>query len=148
MTYSKLKYLKLKDSKLIEINKLTKQQKRNVKKLKSREKQAKHLSLQQIKNDNPTERLLRFALQKANIDYDYQKPFFSLERYVCVDFYLPESNVVIEVDGTIHVKREVYDIKRTIYLKRKHGVSRVVRFTNKQIVFKLDEVIKKIQSMA
>jgi very-short-patch-repair endonuclease len=62
-----------------------------------------------------------------------------------VDFYCHEHKLVIEVDGEIHndEKTSEYDLARTAALN-KFGL-KVVRFTNNQILYSLDSVIKKIQ---
>jgi very-short-patch-repair endonuclease len=62
-----------------------------------------------------------------------------------VDFYCHEYKLVIEVDGDIH-NDEIecqYDLGRTEVLN-KFGL-KVIRFTNNQILYSLDSVIKKIQ---
>ncbi len=62
-----------------------------------------------------------------------------------VDFYCHEYMLVIEVDGDIHNDEIAcqYDLGRTEVLN-KFGL-KVIRFTNNQILYSLDSVIKKIQ---
>ena len=62
-----------------------------------------------------------------------------------VDFYCHEYKLVIEVDGDIHNDEITcqYDLGRTEVLN-KFGL-KVIRFTNDQILYSLDSVIKKIQ---
>ena len=62
-----------------------------------------------------------------------------------VDFYCHEYKLVIEVDGDIHNDEIAcqYDLGRTEVLN-KFGL-KVIRFTNNQILYSLDSVIKKIQ---
>ena len=62
-----------------------------------------------------------------------------------VDFYCHEYKLVIEVDGDIHNDEIAcqYDSGRTEVLN-KFGL-KVIRFTNDQILYSLDSVIKKIQ---
>ena len=61
-----------------------------------------------------------------------------------VDFYCHEHKLVIEVDGEVHnnEKSNEYDLGRTAELD-KLGI-RVIRFTNDQIIYKLDPVITRI----
>jgi very-short-patch-repair endonuclease len=61
-----------------------------------------------------------------------------------VDFYCHEYKLVIEIDGEIHSNEEnlEYDDGRTSELK-KFGIT-VLRFTNDQVIYKLDEVIPSI----
>ena len=60
-----------------------------------------------------------------------------------LDFFCFEANLVIEVDGPIHLSRHEYDIERSDYLKSS-GL-KVIRFTNTQIENKIELVLKKIQ---
>ena len=62
-----------------------------------------------------------------------------------VDFYCHEYKLVIEVDGDIHNDEiaSQYDLGRTEVLN-KFGL-KVIRFTNNQILYNLDSVIKKTQ---
>ena len=62
-----------------------------------------------------------------------------------VDFYCHEYKLVIEVDGDIHNDEKAceYDLGRTEVLN-KFGL-KVIRFTNNQILYSLNTVIKKIQ---
>ena len=64
-----------------------------------------------------------------------------------VDFYCHEYKLVIEIDGEIHNNEEnsKYDDSRMAELQ-KLGIF-VLRFTNDQVIYKLDEVILKIQGV-
>ncbi len=61
-----------------------------------------------------------------------------------VDFYCHEFKLAIEIDGEIHLKKEVidYDDGRTHDLE-KHGV-RILRFTNDQVFNNIDKIIREI----
>jgi len=61
-----------------------------------------------------------------------------------VDFYCHEYKLVIEIDGEVHnhEKSNEYDLGRTAELN-KFGI-RVIRFTNDQVIYKLDQVITRI----
>jgi very-short-patch-repair endonuclease len=61
-----------------------------------------------------------------------------------LDFYCFRANLVIEVDGMIHIKRLAYDIERTEYLESS-GL-KVIRFTNEDIENKLEWVLNRIRS--
>ena len=56
---------------------------------------------------------------------------FSVEQYV-LDFYSPEVNLCIELDGAPHFTfgGSDYDYERTEYLKKYHGI-RTLRFENR-----------------
>jgi very-short-patch-repair endonuclease len=64
-----------------------------------------------------------------------------------VDFYCHEFKLVIEVDGDIHNDEIVseYDLGRTALLN-KFGF-KIIRFTNEQIIYNIDWVIKKIHEV-
>ncbi len=59
-----------------------------------------------------------------------------------VDFYCPETRLVIEIDGEIHRFQQDYDKDRTAWLVDE-GLS-VIRFTNDEIRMKLNEVLDEI----
>jgi very-short-patch-repair endonuclease len=59
-----------------------------------------------------------------------------------LDFYCFEANLVIEIDGMIHLGHREYDIERTKNLESS-GL-KVLRFQNKDIENRLDWVINKI----
>jgi very-short-patch-repair endonuclease len=48
-----------------------------------------------------------------------------------VDFYCHQTNLVVELDGSVHLKQEAYDRERERYLNS-HGL-RVLRFTNTDV---------------
>ena len=62
-----------------------------------------------------------------------------------VDFYCHELKLVIEIDGEIHSEYETkeYDLGRTAELE-KYGII-VLRFSNNQVIYHIDNVINKIQ---
>ena len=61
-----------------------------------------------------------------------------------VDFFCFEANLVIEIDGMIHLKHLDYDIERTKYLESS-GL-KVIRFNNKDIEERIEWVLGKISS--
>jgi very-short-patch-repair endonuclease len=61
-----------------------------------------------------------------------------------LDFYCFEANLVIEIDGMIHLSRRDYDIERTKYLEST-GL-RVIHFKNKDIENRIEWVLDKINS--
>lgn len=69
---------------------------------------------------------------------------FGLGPYIA-DFYIPELQLVIEIDGSIHeeMEQKTYDQERNEYM-RELGFT-VLRFTNKEIESDLEAVIAAIQ---
>jgi len=61
-----------------------------------------------------------------------------------LDFYCHESNLAIEIDGTIHHYKMDYDRERTEYLEST-GL-KVIRFSNNDIENKIDWVISQIEN--
>jgi very-short-patch-repair endonuclease len=61
-----------------------------------------------------------------------------------LDFYCFEKDIVIEIDGMIHLKHYEYDMERTEYLESS-GL-KVIRFTNDDIKNRIERVIAKINS--
>ncbi|NLE01126.1 MAG: DUF559 domain-containing protein [Fibrobacter sp.] len=79
-----------------------------------------------------------------------QKEFIVLDagrvRKFTVDFYCPESNLVIEADGEVHKKKIEFDRIRTTLLQEQFHVV-VIRFTNNEICCHTHGVIDKIKNM-
>jgi very-short-patch-repair endonuclease len=65
----------------------------------------------------------------------------AIGRYV-VDFYCPQSRLVIEIDGETHLGREDHDEARSVWLAGQGY--RVVRFWNTDVWDNLDGVVAKI----
>jgi very-short-patch-repair endonuclease len=61
-----------------------------------------------------------------------------------LDFYCFEANLVIEIDGPIHLDHQEYDIERTKELESS-GL-KVIRFTNEDIEERIDLVLETIKS--
>ena len=61
-----------------------------------------------------------------------------------LDFYCFKANLVIEIDGPIHMKRMKYDLERTKYIESS-GLN-LIRFKNDDIDNRLEWVLNKIKS--
>ena len=61
-----------------------------------------------------------------------------------LDFFCFEANLVIEVDGMIHLSRYDYDVERSEYLESS-GL-KVLRFENKDIENRIEWVLGEINS--
>lgn len=68
----------------------------------------------------------------------------SIGNYI-VDFYCPEEELIIELDGEVRFTPEAqeYDIKRTKYFECIE--LRVIRFENQEALLNTDVVLKKIE---
>ena len=79
--------------------------------------------------------------QFMGYDFHRQKPLLSF----IVDFYCPRLNLAIEVDGNSHVRTDVSakDFDKQVALEN-YGMN-VLRFTEKQVRFKMDDVLHSIE---
>ena len=94
------------------------------------------------KNSTYTEIMLWNYLkgkQMKGFDFDRQRP---IDNYI-VDFYCKDLQLAIEVDGESHYGNLKADKRREKRLN-KVGVT-VLRFDDMEIVYELDEVVKKIE---
>ena len=62
----------------------------------------------------------------------------SINPYI-VDFCCRSKRLIIEIDGDVHALREKDDLIREQFL-RERGY-RIIRFTNRQVLYDLDAVI-------
>jgi len=77
--------------------------------------------------------------QMKGFDFDRQRPIYN---YI-VDFYCKDLQLAIEVDGESHYGNQLADVRRERRLN-KLGVT-VLRFDDMEIIYELDEVLKKIE---
>ena len=92
-------------------------------------------------NLTPAEQLLSSALkgkQLNGLKFRCQHP---VGRFI-VDFFCPQSKLVIELDGAIHDEQIEYDTARTEQFKI-YGY-RVLRFRNKEVLNNLPSVLERI----
>jgi very-short-patch-repair endonuclease len=82
--------------------------------------------------------------QVLNLHFRRQHP---INRFIA-DFYCVKLKLVIEVDGSIHdlPENKAYDIIRSEILNS-FGIT-VLRFSNEQIIYEVDDAIKKIKEVA
>jgi very-short-patch-repair endonuclease len=79
--------------------------------------------------------------QFGGFDFHRQKP---LLHYI-VDFYCPSLALVIEIDGGSHKRSDVSkkDFEKQAALENKGLI--VVRFTEKEVRFQMNDVLRKLQ---
>jgi very-short-patch-repair endonuclease len=95
------------------------------------------------KNMTGTEKILCSYLRKNQLRGMHFRRQHPYGIYI-LDFYCFEKDVVIEIDGMIHLKRHEYDNERTEYLESS-GL-KVMRFTIDDINERIEWVIAKIDS--
>ena len=95
------------------------------------------------KNATDAEQVLWEHIRKESLGVKFQRQHI-IGDYI-VDFLAPNEALVVEVDGAYHAERQQQedDKMRTEYLNRKGY--RVIRFTNEQVLFDIDNTLKKIQ---
>ena len=106
--------------------------------MKIEDKQRTLFTRQQKLRSNPTKAEQHFItlLDKANINYIFQKAFIAGKNYVIVDFYLPKPNrICIEIDGEYHntEKQKRKDYCNTTYLTKTRGF-KVIRYSNEEVL--------------
>jgi very-short-patch-repair endonuclease len=77
--------------------------------------------------------------RKLGIKFRRQHPF---EKFI-LDFYAPEINLAIELDGSPHKENHEYDKLRTEYLESQK--IKVVRFWNSEVENNLEEILRRIK---
>jgi len=96
-------------------------------------------------NMTGAEKKLWYALRNRQLDNKKFRRQHGIGNYI-VDFYCPELNLAIEVDGESHYSKSgiEHDNKRDHYLNSLN--INVIRFTNQQIYDNLDGVLKTIKA--
>ena len=109
---------------------------------------ANQLSRSLKKNATKAELFLLNALNNRCVIIVFQKPLWTADRYVVVDFFLINARgekYVIEVDGAFHngKKYKKRDVERTEYLWKKHKCT-VHRFSNREVFKDREFVVDRI----
>jgi len=89
----------------------------------------------------------RIRAKSFGIKFRRQMPFVFGEYKYVVDFYCASKKLIIEIDGSIHHKKEVKenDIFREDLFKV-NGYT-VLRFNNHDVINNIDIVLEKIKSI-
>ncbi len=91
----------------------------------------------------PEEILLWLQLKNSQTGFKFRRQH-SIGGYIA-DFYCPIKKLVVEIDGSQHLKNKEYDEIRSTYFK---GLGiKVIRFTNLEIATETQQVIKKIKEI-
>lgn len=100
-------------------------------------------------NATPQELKMKMLLKELGVVYEFQKVYYTGMTYYIVDFYLPEHNVVIELDGSQHYDgfAKEYDALRTENLLYLHKVNRVIRFDNKELIIDTDVKVRLLKEL-
>lgn len=77
--------------------------------LKERRENSKIRVIELRKNATWSEKKFCMLLDLMKIEYVFQYPLFNEWYYAIADFFLPEYNLIIEIDGEIHKKKDIKD---------------------------------------
>jgi len=97
------------------------------------------------KSMTPAEKVLWERLRNRQVNgYRFRRQH-PIKDFI-VDFFCYDAVIVIEVDGSVHeeTSQKERDEQRTIIFKG-FGI-REIRFTNKEVMNQIDQVIKKIET--
>ena len=88
---------------------------------------------------SPLEERMKEVLDISGIHYEQQKIFYIyaddgwIIRYYIADFYIPDKNIIIEVDGRFHDRHKQHDKMRTKEIQEQYPKVEVVRFNWKEV---------------
>lgn len=101
-----------------------------------------------VKEQTKSEIITKASLKSLKISYDFQKIFYNEETFYIVDFYLPEYNVVLEIDGGYHndPEQRLKDSRREKFLKRFNRIKYIGRIKNEETLNTI-ELRKKIMAI-
>ena len=94
-------------------------------------------------NETVAEKRLWQQLRKKRIDNRRFRRQYRLGRYI-VDFVCLSARLIVEVDGPSHEFTVQEDEARTRWLVSQGF--RVIRFTNEDVVFDIDSVVRTIEA--
>jgi very-short-patch-repair endonuclease len=89
-----------------------------------------------IERATPAELQFKHILDCLCIKYKFQLPVRIKRDWFIVDFYLPQYQCVIEIDGGYHddAVQSFKDKQRTDKLIQKGSINSVIRFTNDEVL--------------
>jgi very-short-patch-repair endonuclease len=101
-----------------------------------------------IKNQTPAEKKFKALLKSLKIEYEFQKIIYTTTKFYIVDFYIPSSKIVFEIDGEYHDTKEQKsrDKERTEILKS-NKIVELYRFTNKDVLDNIKYVTTRINKI-
>ncbi|MBT3230423.1 endonuclease domain-containing protein [Candidatus Uhrbacteria bacterium] len=90
------------------------------------------------------ERQLWNHLKSSKLGYRFRRQH-GIGRYI-VDFYCPAKKLIVEIDGDSHFEQSAQNLDdiRTQYFNK--NSIKVIRFTNQDIYFDLENVLSEIRS--
>jgi very-short-patch-repair endonuclease len=83
-----------------------------------------------VKRATPAENVFLHYVATLGLSYRFQQGFYS-PYYRIVDFYLPDHNLIIEIDGPCHDPER--ERRRDEWFTRVRGIP-ILRLTNEQVL--------------
>lgn len=96
-------------------------------------------------NMTPAENLLWSHLQKGRMMGYRFKSQHPIDKFI-VDFYCHRARLVIEIDGEVHQEEDQMEVDQGRTAELEHYGLSVLRFTNKEIVESIDDVLLEIKN--
>ena len=100
---------------------------------------------------SPLEEKMQNLLDENNIEYESQKIFYIyaddgwIIRYYIADFFVPNANLIIEVDGKFHDEHKLHDKERSKIIQENYPEVEVYRWRRKDFKdkYKVEELLFK-----
>ena len=104
---------------------------------------------------SPLEERMQAFLDRNHVSYEFQKIFYIYDkdgwiiRYYIADFFIPASNIIIEVDGKFHDEHKLHDKMRTRTIQEHYPGVTVLRYTWKDLSDeeKMENLLKRVYSL-
>lgn len=117
--------------------------------------QAKYRARQMDTWPSPLEERMKEFLDRHYVEYESQKIFYIyaddgwIIRYYIADFYIPEKEVIIEVDGKFHDEHKLHDKNRTKDIQEQYPSIEVLRYRWKDLsdMDKMDDLLCRINAI-
>ena len=100
---------------------------------------------------SPLEEKMQNLLDENNIEYESQKIFYIyaddgwIIRYYIADFFVPNANLIIEVDGKFHDEHKLHDKERSKIIQENYPEVEIYRWRGKDFKdkYKVEELLFK-----
>lgn len=117
--------------------------------------QARYRARQMDTWPSPLEERMKELLDRHYVEYESQKIFYIyaddgwIIRYYIADFYIPEKEVIIEVDGKFHDEHKLHDKNRTKEIQEQYPSIEVLRYRWKDLsdMDKMDDLLCRINAI-
>lgn len=86
-----------------------------------------------------------YKINRQSPIYVFTEDFW-LDRYIISDFYCPEKKLIIEIDGSVHNRKDVYLLDREKEKLLVEAWYNILRFKNNEVQSNIKWVILKIQA--